>query len=200
MRATTTTDRTEHLRAHLEAELTRTIARLRALGAQVSPEIAGVAGDSPYDTFENAEAHAARETLFASRERLALRAEQLAAALGRLEAGAYGTCGECGEPIAIARLRAIPEARTCVTCQERLDRQGVRYAVARRAFEGDLDELPLASPLHLDRRGEPRVETGVVDAVPGEPGMSGDRPRSAGRPGRPAKPARPRSSARRHAA
>src|SRR3954452_1567794 len=36
------------------------------------------------------------------------------AALARLDAGSYGRCEVCGEPIAPARLEARPTARTCV--------------------------------------------------------------------------------------
>lgn len=39
-------------------------------------------------------------------------------ALDRLEAGDYGACLSCDEPIAPKRLAAIPWARYCVTCQE----------------------------------------------------------------------------------
>ena len=45
--------------------------------------------------------------------------EQLAAAdaaLGRLEAGRYGVCERCGQPIGDDRLAARPAARTCVRC------------------------------------------------------------------------------------
>jgi len=39
-------------------------------------------------------------------------------ALDRLEAGDYGTCLACEEPIPEKRLRALPWARYCVPCQE----------------------------------------------------------------------------------
>ena len=39
-------------------------------------------------------------------------------ALDRLEAGDYGVCLSCDEPIPEKRLRALPWARYCVTCQE----------------------------------------------------------------------------------
>jgi RNA polymerase-binding transcription factor len=42
-------------------------------------------------------------------------------ALDDLEAGRYGTCQECGEPIAKARLRALPFATRCVACQAALE-------------------------------------------------------------------------------
>ena len=48
-------------------------------------------------------------------------------ALERVEAGEYGECEECGETISEARLRAIPWASLCITCQEK------KEAAARRA-------------------------------------------------------------------
>src|SRR5438034_8368264 len=40
-------------------------------------------------------------------------------ALGRLDKGTYGVCRDCGEPIAPARLNAIPWTRVCITCKEK---------------------------------------------------------------------------------
>ncbi len=39
-------------------------------------------------------------------------------ALDRLDAGDYGICLSCDEPIAEKRLLALPWARYCVTCQD----------------------------------------------------------------------------------
>lgn len=36
-------------------------------------------------------------------------------ALAKFDAGTYGTCEVCGEPIAEARLEAMPSARFCIT-------------------------------------------------------------------------------------
>ncbi|MCD9197187.1 TraR/DksA family transcriptional regulator [Aeromicrobium wangtongii] len=44
------------------------------------------------------------------------RLREIAAARARLDAGTYGLCEVCGEPIAAARLEARPTARTCVAC------------------------------------------------------------------------------------
>jgi len=43
-------------------------------------------------------------------------------ALERIESGQYGICEECEQPIARTRLRAVPYARRCRGCQERLER------------------------------------------------------------------------------
>ena len=40
-------------------------------------------------------------------------------ALGRLDAGTYGSCEECGAAIPFERLEAIPAARFCVACPGR---------------------------------------------------------------------------------
>jgi DnaK suppressor protein len=40
-------------------------------------------------------------------------------ALQRIEQGTYGTCKDCGGPIAEARLTAIPWTRSCITCKEK---------------------------------------------------------------------------------
>jgi DnaK suppressor protein len=40
-------------------------------------------------------------------------------ALMRIEKGTFGICKDCGEPIAEARLNAIPWTRVCITCKEK---------------------------------------------------------------------------------
>ena len=40
-------------------------------------------------------------------------------ALERLQRGTYGVCRDCGEPIAAARLNAIPWTRVCIVCKEK---------------------------------------------------------------------------------
>ncbi len=40
-------------------------------------------------------------------------------ALYRIEKGTYGVCRDCGEPIAPARLNAIPWTRVCIVCKEK---------------------------------------------------------------------------------
>ena len=39
-------------------------------------------------------------------------------ALRRIAAGAYGRCRACGEPIPLARHRAMPTADTCLPCAQ----------------------------------------------------------------------------------
>ncbi len=67
---------------------------------------------------------------------LQMRAETLTRideALHRIDAGQYGSCFECGEPIATERLRALPFAVRCRDCEERREELGrARQSAARR--------------------------------------------------------------------
>jgi DnaK suppressor protein len=40
-------------------------------------------------------------------------------ALVRMDKGTYGICRDCGEPIAAARLQAIPWTRVCISCKQK---------------------------------------------------------------------------------
>ncbi len=40
-------------------------------------------------------------------------------ALFRMEKGIYGVCRDCGDPIAAARLEAIPWTRVCISCKQK---------------------------------------------------------------------------------
>jgi DnaK suppressor protein len=44
---------------------------------------------------------------------------QIHEALKRMDAGTYGACVICGEPVAFERLMVFPEAPTCAGCADR---------------------------------------------------------------------------------
>jgi DnaK suppressor protein len=46
---------------------------------------------------------------------------QVDEAMGRLARGEYGLCMDCGTPIGMRRLRALPFALRCLRCQERAE-------------------------------------------------------------------------------
>ena len=65
---------------------------------------------------------------------LQMRGEMLAridAALRRLEAGTCGICGDCDQPIASERLRALPFAARCRRCEEAREAAARRSAMAK---------------------------------------------------------------------
>jgi len=47
--------------------------------------------------------------------------DQVNQALARLDAGEYGECTSCGEPIAEARIKALPYATLCIQCAEEVE-------------------------------------------------------------------------------
>jgi RNA polymerase-binding transcription factor DksA len=65
--------------------------------------------DSSQVTAERGEAEALAKSL---RETLS----EVENALAKFEAGTYGTCENCGDPIVPARLEAKPAARFCMNC------------------------------------------------------------------------------------
>ena len=116
--------KTDELRRRLEHELRTTKSRLHDQGWPLDPgaeaestPAEGRAGD-PFDRIERTES---RERHLDSRERLTDRLDRIVLAMERLDDGSYGTCAVCEEAIPPRRLLAIPEAITCVRCQESLE-------------------------------------------------------------------------------
>jgi RNA polymerase-binding transcription factor DksA len=106
------------------AELAAKAAAIRAelSGLTEAPEDFGViqfgkrAGDATNVAAEQLSrvgAHEQLQELLADIER----------AQARLAEGTYGTCDACGEPIAEARLEALPWATECVSCRSAHDRR-----------------------------------------------------------------------------
>ena len=113
------------IRTRLEQDLRAAVARLRQLGGATALEdLLGPRGEhwSFADEVDEIQANERREIGFATRELLVDRVNRITAALERVDAGEYGVCTECGEEIAAARLRVMPEVLTCVRCQDRLER------------------------------------------------------------------------------
>ena len=66
------------------------------------------------------------------------RMNQIDEALRAIDRGDYGLCQNCGAKIPIGRLRAMPDAKYCVPCQEEFDRDGAGrspWAQAPATFE-----------------------------------------------------------------
>lgn len=113
--------------AEVKAELTADTERLRRELTETDAEIADLlrdsgegAGDDQADagtkTFERE-----HELSLANNSRDML--EQTERALTRLEAGTYGVCESCGQPIGKARLQAFPRATLDVACKQREERR-----------------------------------------------------------------------------
>ena len=89
---------------------------------QVLGELAGISVEGPGQMTYGSQAAAATH-VFEQQRDLALRdrdQQHLAAidaAIARLDAGTYGRCESCGNPIPAERLEALPSAALCIDCQ-----------------------------------------------------------------------------------
>jgi DnaK suppressor protein len=118
------------IKERLEQDLRTVVSRLRQMdGAVALEDVPGPISSADGDDVDGIQESVRREIGYATRELLVERVHRLQAALDRLHEGEYGTCVECGETIAPARLRALPEVQTCVRCQDRLERLGRRMEV-----------------------------------------------------------------------
>lgn len=133
----------DDVKKKLEAELNRTVERIRQMGgAAKSVQTMSELGDTSQlaDEVDVIQINEDREMNFATRSLLVERANRLAEALERLRDGEYGVCQECGEGIAPARLKAMPEVMTCVRCQDRLERMSRHLALVGAGVDEDEPE------------------------------------------------------------
>lgn len=93
---------------------------LRARLEKLSLEVRQIERDRrepvPADFAEQATAREDEEVLADLAQADLAEIEQIRKALARIEAGSYGVCDSCGEPIAEKRLAALPYATTCIEC------------------------------------------------------------------------------------
>ncbi|MEQ6903762.1 TraR/DksA C4-type zinc finger protein [Nocardioides sp. YIM 152588] len=108
-------------RARLEAEREQALARLADLTDDFGAVVAASRDTNADDEHDPEGATIAFErSQVAALVRLAhAQLAEIDAALGRLEAGTYGVCEECGGPVGEGRLEARPAARTCMRCAGR---------------------------------------------------------------------------------
>jgi DnaK suppressor protein len=118
MQTALTTSETEALAHLLEEQIVNTITRVQGLERELASIRASADATNHDDEHDPEGAGLAYERdigavlLDAARESL----RTLQAARDRIDAGTYGRCEVCDEPIALERLEALPDAATCVRC------------------------------------------------------------------------------------
>ena len=90
--------------------------RLAALQARFSKLKRDVTQSHSSDSSEQAQERENDEVVDGIANETEASIRTIQAALERIEAGTYGSCESCGEPIGAERLSAIPEATRCVNC------------------------------------------------------------------------------------
>lgn len=104
-------------------------ARLHGQGEQRKDE-AGLPRHAD-ETDDDAAAETQRQADVAHLARTATLLDEIDAALARIDAGDYGLCVDCEEPIDLRRLQAYPAATRCARCQQQAESQALR--LGRRA-------------------------------------------------------------------
>jgi len=91
---------------------------------QVTANALELTDDSSSQDMADEDGFGEADTLSVERDRLLVvagdaqaRVAAIDAALGRVDAGTYGTCQACNHAIPEARLEAVPEATLCVGCK-----------------------------------------------------------------------------------
>ncbi|MFE7096452.1 TraR/DksA family transcriptional regulator [Streptomyces erythrochromogenes] len=113
----------EEARAELVSEVLRLRAELDASEVAISGlmrDSGDGAGDDQADTGTK---NITRESELALAANASSMLEQTERALERLEAGTYGLCENCGQPIGKARMQAFPRATLCVDCKQKQERR-----------------------------------------------------------------------------
>lgn len=105
---TTTTDPRDRLRARR----TQLLTRYRDAGDRADEELATPARDPVDAASEQWDARVLSEMSDTDARAL----DGVIAALDRLDAGTYGICAACRQPIEPARLQLLPEAAECADC------------------------------------------------------------------------------------
>jgi DnaK suppressor protein len=106
----------DRLRERLETERGEVRRQLDDLGARRDAE--GIEDPELDEGFADAgQAAAERANLLTLVRSLRDTLRDVEQALVRMEAGTYGLCERCGQPIGDERLEALPAARLCMSCK-----------------------------------------------------------------------------------
>ncbi len=106
------------LKAQMERDIEIKEQQVAEDGDDLAQERGGVGNHMADDANETSEQETMLTLQLSTERQLAL----VKQALARIEAGTYGTCANCGRPIAPARLDARPYSIYCIQCQELADK------------------------------------------------------------------------------
>ena len=87
------------------------------------------------DPIDMTQQAAEREMAMQNLHRGAALVRQLQSAIERIDDGSYGFCLHCEEPISPKRLKAVPWAEFCISCQETADLSNSKSKLRANARE-----------------------------------------------------------------
>ncbi len=115
-------------RAALRQALAGDLSLLNGLKEQTAGDVIDAALDSAQNELNSQLAEAESREL-----------AQIENALEQVEAGRYGICERCDEPIPIMRLKALPYATLCIGCQRESELEGGYHGYSGANWDRVLD-------------------------------------------------------------
>lgn len=113
--------------AHLQAALERAKSALlgQLSGGGLEPALATRAPPHEVEASpaDNASNRTLNQLVHEAAQHTAMQLRVVKHALAKFADDSYGLCENCGEAIGYSRLNARPEARFCIVCQTRLEKQ-----------------------------------------------------------------------------
>lgn len=106
-------------RERIQGDLNDLDAEIATLGMGQQTEGGGAGNHLADDATDIAEQERDLALIGTLQERM----REVERALDQLDAGTYGICNNCNQPIAPERLEARPFATLCINCQSQADRQ-----------------------------------------------------------------------------
>lgn len=103
--------------AYFRQLLENELALLLERAGETVLELVGTAADNEADPLDRATHDLSQNNAFRIRSRESRLIKKIKDSLLSIEAGTYGICEDCEEPIAIERLKARPVTRYCIVCK-----------------------------------------------------------------------------------
>jgi DnaK suppressor protein len=111
------------VRQELQAEIAGLTADISEAESAIAERLGDAVGDAGDDQADAGAKTFQREHELALTQNARELLELSERALARMDAGSFGVCDSCGQPIGKARLQAFPRATLCVTCKQREERR-----------------------------------------------------------------------------
>jgi DnaK suppressor protein len=111
------------VRQQLQAEIAGLMTDISQAESAIAERLGDAVGDAGDDQADAGAKTFQREHELALTQNARELLELTEQALARMDAGTFGVCDSCGQPIGKARLQAFPRATLCVTCKQRQERR-----------------------------------------------------------------------------
>ncbi len=141
---------------------------------RVEADLEAIAEERESELEEHAQEEQSARLLKRMDDRTLYAVREIDAALQRILKANYGICDACGNPITIARLRALPATRYCTDCEARNEKQQILPPPEKARIPSPapvpedlrlLDDAELTEAIREHLREDARVDTAELRIV-----------------------------------